>query len=413
MMRTLYSIGIAFYTLGVRIASLWMGKARLMKDGWPGTWRALAKWKNIGAGEETAWFHASSLGEFEQARPVLERYRELHPQSRVVLTFFSPSGYEVRKNYKEADLVCYLPMDSRGNARRFVKTVRPTVAFFAKYDFWFNYLNELKRCSVPTYLFSAIFRPTQYFFHPYGRWFCKQLDCYTHIFVQNQESLDLLHRHGITRSSLAGDTRFDRVDAIARTAPRYPEIEQFVGGRQVLMAGSSWEPDEANIAAFAKGCGDELCVILAPHVISESHLNYIENLFGPERTLRYSALKQGQAAEGKRVLVIDNIGMLSSLYQYATVAYIGGGFGKGIHNTLEAMTYAKPVCFGPRYGKFKEAVDIIERGGGRSYTTAEELSLLLTEWFNSSAKREAAAQECRRYVDENLGTTDIIIRTAQ
>ncbi len=407
-MRFFYSIGIAIYTLGVRIASCWIEKAKLMVQGWRHTQSVLDHWPLHGP---TVWFHASSMGEFEQARPVLERYKAQHPDHKILVTFFSPSGYEVRKNYPHADLILYLPMDSMHNAQQWVKIVKPVKVFFVKYDFWFNYLHYLNRAQVPTFIFSAIFRKQQYFFKSYGRWFAHQLQNYSHLFVQNQESIDLLHSVGIQQCSLAGDTRFDQVNAIASQAKRFSEIEQFIGQRKVLMAGSSWEPDEANIKHFIESYPTPLCLILAPHVISTQHLDAIERLFGPERCTRYSKIKERSSSTD--VLIIDNIGMLSALYQYATVAYIGGGFGRGIHNTLEALTFGKPVCFGPKYQKFQEARDIISRGGGFSYSKADELTDRLSAWFNNEDLYKKASVQSRAYVESNLGSADTILSVTE
>lgn len=407
-MRLLYSLAIAIYTLGIRLASLWNEKARLMVQGLKHTQQELSHWPRR---DHTVWFHASSMGEFEQARPVLEQYKQQHSDHTIVVTFFSPSGYEVRKNYPHADHILYLPMDSRRNARRWVKTIQPEVTFFVKYDFWFNYMQQLQRSHCSTYLFSAIFRPRQYFFRWYGKWFLRQLHCFNHLFVQNQESVNLLQQHGVQQCSIAGDTRFDQVDLIAQSAKRFGEIEQFIHGRKVLMAGSSWEPDERHIKHFVDHYGKEFCLILAPHVISETHLQSIEQLFGADRCLRYSQIKQNIAKfrQPDAILIIDNIGMLSSLYRYAHVAYIGGGFGKGIHNTLEALTFGKPVCFGPNYQKFQEARDIIRLGGGFTFEQSEQLTTQLTAWFDNDELYQKASTQSRQYVEQNLGATRKIL----
>lgn len=408
-MRLLYTFGIWCYSMGVRVAALRGGKARQMVEGWRHTFGRLAM-APVGK-EKTAWFHASSLGEFEQARPVLESFRRKHPEYKICVTFFSPSGYEVRKNYPEADFVCYLPMDTPSNASRFVNLLRPSLVFFVKYDFWFNYLEQLRLRNIPTYLFSAIFRPGQYFFKWYGSWYLRHLQrCFTHLFVQNDESVKLLQSHGVEQCSVAGDTRFDRVHAIAQTAKSYPDIEDFIAlhaDKKVLLAGSSWEPDEAHIKQYLDHVGDNLVVILAPHVISESHLSHIEALFGRQRCVRYSRLQESR--QGQNVMIIDNIGMLSSLYRYAHVAYIGGGFGHGIHNILEAVTFGKPVVFGPNYQKFKEARDIIARGGGYSYNTDTQLQEYLDPLFNNNEKYTAASAVCREYMEQNLGSTKQIL----
>ena len=391
------------------MASIWNTKAKQMCAGW----RQQSNDTPIPSQGQTAWFHAASLGEFEQARPVLEAFKRRHPDYKICVSFFSPSGYEVRKNYAEADHICYLPMDTRRNAREFVRRINPSVAFFVKYDFWFNYLSELHQRQVPTYIFSAIFRPSQYFFKWYGGWFCRQLENYTHLFVQNNESLELLRSHGITRCSLAGDTRFDRVNDIAQASKRFPEVETFIGDSPVLMAGSSWEPDEANIKYFLDNYTKALKLIIAPHVISDSHLNTIERMFGANRCVRYSHLTDSSAPDKCNILIIDNVGMLSSLYRYATVAYIGGGFGRGIHNILEAVTFGKPVCFGPNHQKFQEAKDIIARGGGFAYNTAQELSAILTQLFDNKDAYNHASQICTQYLSENLGATQQILNIVE
>ena len=410
-MRVFYTIGIWFYTLGIRLAALFGHRnARLMVKGWErDRWLvASGQWSDV------AWFHAASLGEFEQARPVLEEYKRRHPESRIVVTFFSPSGYEVRKNYAMADAVLYLPPDLPCTVRRFLDTWRPTVAFFVKYEFWFNYLGELHRRGIPTYLFSAIFRPGQYFFKPWGCWARQQLQqCYTHIFVQNEESLSLLTTNGIKQCSRAGDTRFDRVHQIAEAAESDAIAEAFLNGHdgKVLVCGSTWPPDEELIAKVLAELDnhDNLKVILAPHVISEEHLKQIEGLL-PEST-RYSRFSSENS--GSRVLIIDNIGLLSKLYRYADVAYIGGGFGVGIHNILEAVTFGKPVLFGPNHNKFQEAHDIIARGGGFSHNDANSLALNLKPLLEDPDAYHRASEACKAYMQENLGSTNIILGTIE
>lgn len=410
-MRILYSIGIHCYALGVRLAAPFNSKARLMVKGWKETFGRLSM-ASVGKGN-TAWFHASSLGEFEQARPVLEQFRRENPGYQICVTFFSPSGYEVRKNYPEADFICYLPMDTRKNARRFVNLLRPSVVFFVKYDFWFNYLEQLRLREIPTVIFSSIFRPDQYFFKLYGQWFLKQLGlCFTHIFVQNEESVQLLKSHGITQVSIAGDTRFDRVHAIAQESCQFTKIEDFLEhhkGSKVLLAGSSWEPDEAYLKKYFDHRHHDLLLVLAPHVTSESHINYILNLFGKENCSRYSQLDK--ANPNSRILIIDTIGILASLYRYAYVAYIGGGFGRGIHNILEAITFGKPVVFGPNYQKFKEAKDIISLGGGYSYQQYEQLQRTLDALLDDEAYYLKSSKVCTQYLNQNLGSAEIILST--
>lgn len=409
-MRYLYSFGIRCYAMAVGIASLFNPKAKQMLAGWRQTFGRLSV-APVGSGK-TAWFHASSLGEFEQARPVLEEFRRRHPEYKICVTFFSPSGFEVRKDYPQADFVCYLPMDTQANAIRFVNLLRPSVAFFAKYDYWFNYLEQLRRRNVPTYIFSAIFRPRQYFFQWYGKWFLRQVgSCFTHLFVQNEESQQLLQSHGIGHVSIAGDTRFDRVHAIAQEAKRNDKVEQFLSlhsGDPVLLAGSSWEPDEELLMRYLQHRDGRLVLILAPHVIGKSHLEWIKkSLPKGQRCTFYSQM--GDADPQSRVLIIDNMGMLSSLYRYAQVAYIGGGFGAGIHNILEAVTFGKPVVFGPNYHKFKEACDIIDVKGGYTFDRYEQLEATLDRLFDNDETYRHASQQCTQYMQHNLGATELIL----
>lgn len=413
-MRLLYSIGILLYAFGVRVAAFFgHKKAQKMVRGWHDS--PFSEYRFPFFNRPTVWFHASSLGEFEQARPVMERYRQLHPDHRILLTFFSPSGFEVRKNYEGADAVCYLPPDTLRNARRLVSVGRPVAVFFVKYDFWFNYLHELRDKGVPIYLFSAIFRPQQYFFQPWGKWYLQKLrDCYRHIFVQDEASLQLLQQHGVKRCSIAGDTRFDRVHQIAEAAERNEVVEAFLVGYdgKVLVCGSTWPPDEKLLANASDKEWWPARVIIAPHLINEEHLQQIEKLF--PNSVRYSVLKDSKDLKGFKVLIIDNIGMLSKLYRYADVAYIGGGFGVGIHNILEAVTFGKPVIFGPNYRKFKEAHDIIARGGGWSIHNGAELATgCLDRLLTDADAYRQASEACRKYMEENLGSTDIIIRTVE
>ncbi len=415
-MRLLYNIAIGTYAWGVRFAAPFNSKASQMVKGWR-NWRQEIPFEKLN-GDKVAWFHAASLGEFEQARPVLEKFRKEYPDYKICLTFFSSSGYEVRKNYSQTDVVCYLPPDTRRNATDFVNRIKPDVAFFVKYEFWYNYLNTLKKRGTPTYLFSAIFRPSQYFFKWYGGWFAKQLQCYRYIFVQNEESLQLLNSVGMTRCTITGDTRFDRVNDIAKEAQQFPKIETFLYGTSqinassstpTLVAGSTWEPDEANIKLFLSNYDKPLKVILAPHVIDESHLQQIEKLFGKENCMRYSQLPEGNARQEQSILIIDNIGMLSSLYRYATFAYIGGGFGKGIHNILEAAIFGIPVCFGPNHKKFQEAVEMLKCGGARTFSTPDKLKEIMEQWLDNVESYNKSCEASKKYMQANLGATQCII----
>ena len=414
-MLFIYTIAIHLYTLGIRTAALFgHSKARLMVAGWKEVPAALAR---LEKGKPTVWFHAASLGEFEQARPVLEAYRQRHPECQVLVTFFSPSGYEVRKNYAQAEAICYLPMDTPGNVRRFLDAVHPDKVFFVKYEFWYNYISALRQRGIDTYIFSAIFRPEQYFFKWYGGWFLRQIGlCFKHLFVQNEESLQLLKSHGIDHCSLAGDTRYDRVHQIAQAAEPDAVVEKFLDGYDgpVLVAGSTWPPDEQLLAHLheSKEWFPER-IIIAPHEIHEEHLRSIEALF--PSSIRYSecinALTQSHnnTFTHSKVLIIDNIGLLSKLYRYATVAYIGGGFGVGIHNILEAVAYGKPVVFGPNHHKFQEAHDIIELGGGMMVDEKPDVSLL-RKWFTDVEAYHAASDACLQLMHRNLGSTNIILK---
>lgn len=413
-MRHLYTIAIACYGLGLRIAALCgHQKARQMKEGWKQWSERVAK-----VGKGAAWFHAASLGEFEQARPLIEAYRKRHPQQPILLTFFSPSGYEVRKGYAGADAVCYLPLDTPHNARRFIETVAPAVAFFVKYDIWYNYLGQLHRRGTPTYLFSAIFRPKQYFFRWWGQWFGKQMGtCYSHVFVQNNESLRLLQEHGIAHCSLAADTRFDRVSQTVAGAARDEVVEQWLEatskGGMVMVAGSSWPPDEGLLARVAEENEGRLRMIVAPHVVNEAHVEQIAQLF--PHSIRYSeiAAEKRMPEGGQRTLIIDNVGKLAQLYRYGKLAYIGGGFGVGIHNILEAVGFGLPVVFGPNYAKFQEAHDILALGGGWTIANLDELRQVVAPKVANPATLEAPAQVCLDYINSHTGGTDTILRTIE
>ena len=413
MMRTLYSTAIGLYSTAVHCVAPIMPKAAQMVAGWR-TWK-----ETLGDGWnkdcKVAWFHVSSLGEFEQARPVLELFRSQHAEYRICLTFFSPSGYEIRKNYPLADKIIYLPPDTRRNARQLVELMHPDMAFFVKYDFWFNYLHQLSRHSIPTYIFSSIFRPRQYFFKWYGRWFANHLKTFAHLFVQNEQSIELLHGIGITQCSLAGDTRFDRVDEIARQAKPIAQVERFIEhshNAPIIVAGSTWEPDE-KILEYLLHTNQHCKIILAPHQIHEGHLKQIETIMNQHGCTRFSRLAEADEAalSRNRVVVIDNIGMLSSLYRYATVAYIGGGFGQGIHNTLEAAIYGCPVCFGPNYGKFQEAKDLIACGAAKTFSSQKQIKQIITLWLEDKTTLQKASQASHSYMQGNMGATQKIMQT--
>lgn len=404
-MHLLYNIAIFFYTTALRLAAPFFSKARLMVNGWGKTWQAAPLEGSV------VWFHVSSLGEFEQARPVIEALKASHPEYKIWLTFFSPSGYEVRHNYPLADRVTYLPMDSPLNARHLVSLINPSLVFFVKYDFWFNILGELDNRKVPTYIFSSIFRPSQYFFKPWGGWFLRRLGSFNHIFVQNDESLSLLKSHAISQCSKAGDTRFDRVWSIVNNAEGVPAVSDFLQGRKCVVCGSTWPPDEENLARFLATADNEFCMVIAPHEVHESHILKIEQMFGKSTCVRLSSIGEHCVFSDCRVLIVDSIGLLSRIYRYGSVAYIGGGFGKGIHNTLEAIAYGLPVAFGPNYTKFQEAKDIIAVNGGISYCDYDTLHSWLTLMLRDPDSRNSSAEACRKYVESNLGSTSQILKT--
>ena len=407
-MRYLYTFGILCYGLAIRIASMFYKKPQQWLNGRRDIFNSIRN--KLGDNKNPiAWFHASSLGEFEQCRPVIDLFKKHYPDHKIFVTFFSPSGYEVRKNYLDADYVFYLPLDTISNANRFVDIVNPKVAFFVKYDFWFNYLDALDKKGVPTILFSSIFRPSQYFFKWYGRWFCSKLDTFDYIFVQNKMSERLLKEHGISQCTVAGDTRFDRVMSIASSVKQFPEVQNFVGNSNILLAGSTWESDERLLKKFIDTYkSDDIKVIIAPHEIHSWRIDFLIKLFG-NICVKYSEIEKVKDLTDYKVLIIDNMGMLSSLYQYAYVAYIGGGFGKGIHNILEALAFGKPVCFGPNYKKFQEAKDIVERNGGVAIDGENTLNTALTNFFDNKEAYVKASEVCMSYVQENKGTSDKII----
>nr|WP_253906586.1 glycosyltransferase N-terminal domain-containing protein [Chitinophaga sp. SYP-B3965] len=357
------------------------------------------------------WVHAASLGEFEQGRPVLEELRQQYPGFRILLTFFSPSGYQVRKDYKGADYVCYLPLDTPENARRFLSAVQPKLAIFIKYEFWYHYLSGLNARNVPVLLISGIFREHQIFFKWYGGLFRKLLKGMDHLFVQNEGSLTLLHNIGVRQVTLAGDTRFDRVWALRENPVVLPEIERFIKVPKVMVAGSTWEEDEKLLAEWWYGGAQDIRqMILAPHEITEARLKRVEQLF-PD-AIRYSAFVKGGTPKGK-VLIIDNVGMLSALYRYSRVSYVGGGFGKaGIHNILEPATYAKPVIIGPVYEQFNEAVTLVQLRGAIVVNNLDDLNRAI-EALNDTYYHQQITEIASRFVEEHQGATNKIMHYIQ
>ena len=473
----IYNIFLFLYSLGIRITSLWNPKARAWRNGRKDIWTELQKTLNAERppgqavrtgpmpnaegkqpntkrpvkkpkiGEETpetgepkteeinpepetgnlklVWMHCSSLGEFEQGRPVMEAIRQQHPNVKVLLTFFSPSGYEVRKNNSGADYVMYLPIDSRANARKFINIVQPDLVVWIKYEYWFYYLTELKKKHIPLLLVSGIFRKDQPFFKWYGRLHWYMLESFNHLFVQTPTSKELLGTIGFKNNvTISGDTRFDRVVQIAEQFKPIDPITHFCGDSKVVVAGSTWPEDEEEMDHYAN-THPEVKFIIAPHEINEDHLRDIEKLF--KHTVRFSKLpanpdaprpvSRGRQLDNEvkpNVLIIDNIGMLSKLYKYATITYIGGGFGDdGVHNVLEAAVYGKPVVFGPVYDKYIEAVELVEQGGAFVITTALELEKTFNDLMEDTSALQISSEAARNYVYNNKGATESIMQYIQ
>ena len=418
----IYNIVIYFVLWGIAIASLFNEKVRKMWRGEREAFKILKQKVNPNA--KYIWFHAASLGEFEQGRPLMERIRKDYPQYKILLTFYSPSGYEVRKNYEGADIICYMPVDTRLNAIRFLRLVRPVMAFFIKYEFWSNFLHILKHRNIPTYSVSSIFREDQVFFKWYGRNYAGVLKCFTRFFVQNEESKRLLEGIGITAVDVVGDTRFDRVLQIKEAAKQLPICEAFRTGVassqsadvphhdfKVFVAGSSWPPDENIFIPFFNEHKDWR-LLIAPHVIAEEHLKLILSLIKGKKVVRYTQTTPEEAAEAD-VLIIDCFGLLSSMYNYGDVAYIGGGFGVGIHNTLEAAVWNMPVIFGPNNKKFQEAQGLLKSGGGFEINTYEDFSGLMSSLMNDETFLKQAGDKAGTFVAHLAGATDKVLASVK
>ncbi len=406
-MTLLYNIGIVLFGIGVKLVSPVNLKASQLLKGRKETW---GKLKNFTKSGKIVWIHCASLGEFEQGRTLIEKLREEKPEYKIVLSFFSPSGYEVRKNYQLADIVVYLPSDTSGNAKKFIDAINPSIVFFVKYEFWYHYFRVLKRKNIPFYSISAIFRDEQIFFKSYGSWWLKMLKMVTAFYVQDEKSGELLSKSGIKNYIVAGDTRFDRVKAIAETASDNEVANGFADTGYVIVAGSTWPPDEDILAEFINKSHENVKMIIAPHEVNELHINQLIKKFKVP-VVRFSEVP-GKNLASFRVLIIDSIGLLSVLYRYGSIAYIGGGFGKGIHNTLEAATYGLPVIFGPNHKKFKEAVDLIKMGGGFCIETIEGFNqLIYSFWYSGSSESlEKAGEASGRYVKSMCGATPLIMK---
>ena len=406
----MYSLLMHFFAWVMRFIALFNRKAQLMVKGQRQTERILRE--GIQKGEQYIWFHAASLGEFEQGRPLMERIKADYPQYKLLLTFFSPSGYEVRKHYAGADVICYLPFDTPGRVHRFLDLARPVAAVFIKYEFWGNYLKGLKQRHIPVFIISSIFRPTQLFFQWYGAPYRRMLHYFTHIFVQDARSEALLQQFGITNVTVTGDTRFDRVLDIQQAAQEAPVVDAFVhdkagNKRFTLVAGSSWPQDEAFLLPYFNA-HPEMKLVIAPHEIHEAHLAAIERALS-RPAIRLSQVKEASDIQGKECLIIDCFGLLSSIYRYGEVAYVGGGFGAGIHNTLEAAVYGVPVLFGPNFQKFKEAKDLIAAGGGISVANGQEFAAQMDRFQSDAQALAAAGKAAGQFVQQNAGSTARIL----
>ncbi|MCI5717006.1 MAG: 3-deoxy-D-manno-octulosonic acid transferase [Alistipes sp.] len=404
----LYNFCVAVYARLIALASLWNNKARLWTAGRKGIFERMAA--AISPSDRIVWIHVASLGEFEQGRPVMERIKADYPQYKILLTFFSPSGYEVRKNYKGADYIFYMPIDTPRNVRRFLDLAHPEIAIFVKYEFWINYLTQLKRRNVRTFVISAIFRPNSIFFRRYGYLWRQALDSFEQIFVQNEESRRLLHDIGFDNVVVAGDTRFDRVAAIAEGVKRICLIERFKGDSHLFVAGSTWRPDEEILQPLINN-NPEIKFVIVPHEMDECRINRIiaETTGG---AVRYTQCDDSTPLDNVQVLVLDTVGMLSSVYRYASWAYIGGGFGAGIHNTLEAAIFALPIAFGPNYSKFKEARDMVALGAAAKVETVTDLEAWFAPLRDNTELRARVSSTAKDYTLKNIGATSLIMKIA-
>ena len=405
-MRLLYTLGIRCYSLLIHIAALFGNKkAKLWVNGRKNQWEKL---KSPNSSYKWIWVHVSSLGEFEQGLPVIEALKRDYPQYKLLLTFFSPSGYEVKKDFPLADMVAYMPLDTVSNARKLVSNFKIKAAIFVKYEFWFNHIKVLKDRHIKIYYISTVLRPNQYFFKPWGRWFRNHLYKVKYFFTQNNETANLLYKIGIDELTVAGDTRFDRVYEIAQQAQRFPDIEEFIGDRKCIIAGSSWPSDEKILYRFIEDMPDNYCFIMVPHDISETHIKQIESHLND-----YQLYTDFDPSKRTRALVINKIGILSKIYRYARFAYIGAGFYDGIHNIQEAIVYDVPVVFGPKYHEFEEAVDLVKKKGAFTINDQDELEEIFYKLIEDEAYYEKAAKICHDYVAQKIGATEKTMRVLE
>lgn len=405
-MLHLYFLGLKIYSMGIWIASFFNAKAKEWVDGRKKIFNQIAS--ELKPGEKRIWFHCSSYGEFEQGRPVLQALKKKFSEHKIVLTFFSPSGIYQGKKEPAADYVFYIPLDGKSSSKKFIELIKPRAAFFVKYDYWFGYMLQLHLHNIPFYYVSSIFRKEHYFFKWYGGWFLKQLKNATCFFVQDHLSKNLLNQNGVAQTIVTGDTRFDRVFEFSKKIPPLDWVISFKDGKKLIVAGSTWHEDEMFLADFINAANDNVKIIIVPHEINDGKIATLQSKL-KVKTLLYSRLNNS-SVQDCRALIIDAIGMLSRIYQYANVAYIGGGFGKGIHNILEAVVFGKPVLFGPNYGKFNEAVELIKLGGAFEIGNDADLTQQLNLLLNNEELCEKTNRINTDFVNKRIGATEIILK---
>jgi len=405
-MRFLYTLIIRCYGRIIHLASLWGNKkAKLWCEGRKNQWETL---KSDNPDDLWIWMHVSSLGEFEQGLPIIEDLKQKYPKYKLLLTFFSPSGYEVKKNFPLADKIAYLPIDTLNNAKKLVRNFKFKAVFFVKYEFWFNYIKVLKDNKIPLFYISTLLRKNQYFFRPWGIWFRKHFKKVKYFFTQNNDTANFLAKMGIENVTVAGDTRFDRVYSIAQQAQRYPDIESFIGGRKCIIAGSSWPSDERLLYHFIENMPEDYCFLMVPHDISDSHIKHIESHLND-----YQLYTNLDLNKKSKTLVINKIGLLSKIYRYARFAYIGAGFYDGIHNIQEAIVFDVPVIFGPKYHEFEEAVELVKLKGAFAINNQRELEDVFYKFINDDDFYKKSSKICHDYVEKKIGATEKIMRVME
>lgn len=405
-MNQIYNLIVITVAQLLKITALFIPKMKLFVDGRKKVFDTLAD--NIQTSDKTIWFHAASLGEYEQGLPVIEKIKEKYPTHKIIISFFSPSGYEVRKNNTLADSTVYLPLDSKKNVSRFIQLVHPDAVFFIKYEFWPNYLNELKSQNIPTYLISGIFREKQTFFKWYGGFYRKALDAFTYFFVQNEKSLQLLHQLGKENVIVSGDTRFDRVASILERDNTLDFIDAFKNGTTTIVAGSTWPKDEELLIEFINSNSTDTKYIIAPHNIKQDQIHQLKNNC-TKKVVLYSE-KEDKDLKDFDVFIIDTIGILTKIYRYADIAFVGGGFGHpGIHNILEPATFGIPIVIGPHFSHFAEAIDLVNLKGCNTIKNKEELSSNLMELIINSESRIVKGKICSDFVQKNKGAVNRIM----